>query len=220
MFLVRIAYCISISKKGTGWMKIRILFYLIGLFFIGLGVTLTLKAELGAGAWDALNVGLSNAIGLTVGSWVIIIGIILMFLNAIIVREKPIFLALITILLIGFSVDFWLMVVMKNVVLEEFSHQILSLLGGIIFLSFGVAMYLQTKFPANPIDQLMISLHKRFQLNFMVAKTIGEVSALILAFFLQGPIGGGTLIITFLIGPVIQIFSVPITKRYEMLINR
>jgi uncharacterized membrane protein YczE len=201
-------------------MKIRILFYLFGLFLMGFGVTLTIKADLGAGAWDALNVGLSNVIGLTVGSWVIIIGIILMFLNAFIVKGKPKLLALFTILLIGFSVDFWLMVVMKNIQFDLLTHKVLSLVGGIIFIAIGVAMYLQTKFPANPIDQLMISLNERFHLNFMVAKTIGEVSALILAFILQGPIGVGTIIITFLIGPIIQLFNIPITKRYEMLIKR
>ena len=201
-------------------MKIRILFYLIGLFLIGLGVTLTIKANLGAGAWDALNVGLSNAFGLTVGSWVIIIGIIMMFLNAMIVNGKPNFLALVTILLIGFSVDFWLTVVMKNVVFEQFFHQVISLLSGIIFISTGVAMYLQTKFPANPIDQFMLALNKRFRLNFMVAKTIGEISALILALIMQGPIGIGTIIITFLIGPIIQWMNIPIAKRYESLHKR
>ncbi|WP_121664443.1 YczE/YyaS/YitT family protein [Metabacillus litoralis] len=201
-------------------MKIRILFYLIGLFLMGFGVTLTIKADLGAGAWDALNVGLSNVIGLTVGSWVIIIGVILIFINALIVRGKPKFLAVVTILLIGFSVDFWLIVVMSNVHLSTLLLQVISLIAGIILISIGVAMYLQTKFPANPIDQLMISLHERFHLNFMIAKTIGEVTALILAFILQGPIGVGTIIITFLIGPMIQWINKPMTKRYELLLRR
>ncbi|MCM3412229.1 YczE/YyaS/YitT family protein [Metabacillus sp. YM-086] len=201
-------------------MKIRIVFYLIGLFLMGFGVTLTIKADLGAGAWDALNVGLSNVIGLTVGSWVIIIGVILIFINALIVRGKPKFLAVVTILLIGFSVDFWLIVVMSNVHLSTLLLQVISLIAGIILISIGVAMYLQTKFPANPIDQLMISLHERFHLNFMIAKTIGEVTALILAFILQGPIGVGTIIITFLIGPMIQWINKPMTKRYELLLRR
>ena len=201
-------------------MKIRIVFYLIGLFLMGFGVTLTIKADLGAGAWDALNVGLSNVIGLTVGSWVIIIGVILIFINALIVRGKPKFLAVVTILLIGFSVDFWLIVVMSNVHLSTLLLQVISLIAGIILIAIGVAMYLQTKFPANPIDQLMISLHERFQLNFMIAKTIGEVTALILAFILQGPIGVGTIIITFLIGPMIQWINKPMTKRYELLLRR
>jgi uncharacterized membrane protein YczE len=201
-------------------MKIRILFYVIGLFLIGFGVTLTIKADLGAGAWDALNVGLSNAFGLTVGSWVIIIGIILMFLNAFIVKGRPKFFSLITILFIGFSVDFWLVFLLKNVEFDLFLHQVLSLIGGILILAVGVAMYLQTHFAVNPIDQLMISLNERFRLSYMTAKTIGELSALILAFALQGPIGIGTLIITFFIGPIIELINKPMTKRYEILIKR
>lgn len=201
-------------------MKIRVFFYLIGLFFMGLGVTLTIKANLGAGAWDALNVGLSNAIGLTVGSWVFIVGVILIFINALITKGKPKFLAIITILLIGFFVDFWLLVVFEQVEFDGMIQRTISLLFGILFIAIGVAMYLQTKFPANPIDQLMISLHERFHINFMVAKTIGEVVALLLAFIFQGPIGLGTIIITFLIGPIIQLFNKPVAKRYEMLLKK
>lgn len=201
-------------------MKIRIVFYLIGLFFMGLGVTFTIKANLGAGAWDALNVGLSNVIGLTVGSWVFIIGVILMFVNAFITKGKPKFLAIITILLIGFFVDFWMLVVFKNMFLGGMLVRSVSLLLGIFFIALGVSMYLQTKFPANPIDQLMISLNERFSLNLMVAKTIGEVVALLLAFMFQGPIGIGTIIITFLIGPIIQMFSRPIAARYDLLVRK
>lgn len=201
-------------------MKIRVIFYLIGLFFMGLGVTLTIKANLGAGAWDALNVGLSSAIGLTVGSWVFIIGVLLIFINAFITKGKPKFLAVVTILLIGFFVDFWLLVVFNNMYLDGRFEQVISLLFGIFFIALGVSMYLQTKFPANPIDQLMISLHERFSLNFMVAKTIGEVVALCLAFIFQGPIGLGTIIITFLIGPIIQLFTKPVGARYDMLLKR
>jgi uncharacterized membrane protein YczE len=143
-----------------------------------------------------------------------------MFLNALIVKGRPKFFSLITILFIGFSVDFWLMFLLKNVEFDLFLHQVLSLIGGILILAVGVAMYLQTQFAVNPIDQLMISLNERFRLSYMTAKTIGELSALILAFALQGPIGIGTLIITFFIGPIIELINKPMTKRYEILIKR
>lgn len=39
----------------------------------------------------------------------------------------------------------------------------------------------------------------------MAAKTIGEVGALLLALLFAGPIGLGTIIITFAIGPLIQL---------------
>lgn len=40
----------------------------------------------------------------------------------------------------------------------------------------------------------------------MVAKTIGEIVALIPALLLKGPIGVGTIIIIFAVGPFIQLF--------------
>ncbi|APH06344.1 YczE/YyaS/YitT family protein [Bacillus weihaiensis] len=198
-------------------MKTKISFYTIGLILIGLGVVLTIKADLGAGAWDALNVGLSITIGFTVGSWVIIVGIILIFVNALIQHAKPKFLALMTLFLIGFSVDFWMIFVLRNIEFNTLGPQILALVGGILLIAFGVSLYLQSTFPANPIDQLMLSLHERFHMNLMVAKTITELFALLLAFLLSGPIGVGTIIITFLIGPIIQLFNGPVSKRFEAL---
>ncbi|MFP3338738.1 hypothetical protein R0J91_12205, partial [Micrococcus sp. SIMBA_131] len=64
----------------------RFLFYVVGLFVLTAGITLTIKSDIGAGAWDALNVGLSETIGFTVGSWVIIVGMILIIVNAILMR--------------------------------------------------------------------------------------------------------------------------------------
>lgn len=196
-------------------MKLRLLFYMVGLFIIGFGVTLTIKADIGAGAWDALNVGLSKTFGLTVGNWVILIGLLLIFVNAFISRHRPIYFAVITIVLVGFSVDFWLLLIFKDFVLESFFMKLLVLVVGILTIAVGVAMYLQTKFPANPIDQLMIVLHQRLSINLMTAKTIAELIAFLFAILLKGPIGVGTILITFSIGPLIQLFHVPVARFLE-----
>ena len=44
-------------------------FYLVGLTFLSLGISLIILAELGAGACDAMNVGLNELFGLSVGTW-------------------------------------------------------------------------------------------------------------------------------------------------------
>lgn len=183
-------------------MRARFLFYIIGLVIVSFGVSLTIKADLGAGAWDALNVGLSNVIGLTVGSWVIIVGLVLIFLNAYLLKTKPEFLAAFTIVIVGFLIDFWLLFVLKNWTPTN-NYVVLGI--GLVTLSIGISIYLQAKFPLIPIDNLMIALKARLKINLMVAKTIGEITALLLAFLFNGPIGIGTLLITFLIGPMIQL---------------
>ncbi|MBD8069940.1 YczE/YyaS/YitT family protein [Bacillus sp. PS06] len=196
----------------------RTIFFTIGLFIISLGVSLTIIANLGAGPWDALNVGLSNMIGLTVGNWTIIIGILLIFINAFLLKARPAYLAIVTITLIGFFIDFWLLIVFGDWTPITFGRQILILVSGIVTLALGIAFYLQAKFPLSPIDQLMVAISKRLKVNLMIAKTMGELTALVLAFIFKGPIGIGTIIITFSIGPLIQVFF-PTFEKWMNVLN-
>src|SRR3954447_26499573 len=92
----------------------RTLFFIIGLFIMTFGVCLTIKAELGAGAWDALNVALTEWVGLTIGAWVIIEGAVLIIVNALLLKKRPEILSLLTIILVGSSVDFWILIVLKS----------------------------------------------------------------------------------------------------------
>jgi len=195
----------------------RVLFFIAGIFILTLGVSLTIKTGLGAGAWDALSVGESKTFGLSVGKWVIINGIILLFVNAFLQKKRPQWLAIITFTLIGQCIDFWLYVIFEDISFSSYFIRICTLIIGMLLLALGVATYLQPKFPTNPIDNLMISLHKRFGISLGVAKTIGEVFAFVLAFLLHGSIGMGTVIITLFIGPIIQWLNTKLSSLYKKL---
>ncbi|MFD4705130.1 YitT family protein [Gottfriedia sp. NPDC058432] len=196
---------------------IRVLFYLIGLLFLTLGISLAIKAGLGASAWDALAVGESKTFGLSVGNWIIINSSVLLFVNAFLQKKRPDWLAAITFILIGRFLDFWLTVESEHLFDSNIVTRYIQLVLAILSMTIGIAIYLQAKFPLSPIDDLMISLNKRFGVSLGVAKTIGEVFALILAFLLQGPIGIGTVLITFSIGPILQKLRGPIEKLYSKL---
>ncbi|MEK4750676.1 YitT family protein [Niallia sp. FSL W8-0177] len=184
----------------------RCLLYVVGLFILAFGATLTIKANLGAGPWDALNVGLSHLVGLTIGSWIVIIGIILIFVNALLLRNKPNLLSLATVFILGFFVDFWMAHLVNRLHYFMFMSQLLLLIAGLIIVGLGIALYLQSEFPLNPIDDFMVTIQERYGVNLMVAKLIGEILALLFAFLAKGPIGLGTLIIAFGLGPAIQFF--------------
>jgi uncharacterized protein len=207
-------FLITFKEKNMAFLY-RFSFFIIGLFILTLGICLTIKANLGAGAWDALNVALTERIGLTVGTWVMIDGAVILFVNAYLVKRKPEFLTLITIVVIGLLVDFWLLIVFDTWSVHSFVLQFITLISGILTVGLGASIYLQAKFPASPIDNLMLAIRERFKVNLTISKTIGEIAALIPAFLLKGPIGLGTIIITFAIGPSIQLFF----PHFEKLMN-
>lgn len=195
----------------------RLVFYIVGLFTISFGASLTIKANVGTGAWDALNVGLSQLTGLSVGTFVIIVGITLMFVNGALLQRRPDFLALFTIFILGALIDFWMLFVLKQFDPSQIIIKILFLILGLLIIGIGVAIYLQPKFPLNPIDNLMMAINERFGISLPIAKTICEVIALLLALLVKGPIGIGTFIVLVLIGPFIQLFVPTFEKLAQRL---
>lgn len=192
---------------------IRIMSYLGGLLILSFGITLTILAGLGTGAWDALNVGLANRTVFSVGNWVIFIGVLLIILNALLSRSKPEVLSLVTVILMGYFIDFWLLIVFENSMFSGLALQIIVLLVGAAILAFGISIYLQAEFAVIPIDRFMFVLRDLLGVRVMVAKTIAELIALFAAFLAGGPIGLGTILVTFLIGPMIQWFYPRVEKR-------
>lgn len=184
----------------------RAISFLLGLFILSLGVSCTIIAGLGAGAWDALSVGLAGMTGVTVGTWVILIGVILIFVNALILRRRPAFISIITALLLGYFIDFWLLFIFPDVIIETLLWKFVVLAAGVLLMGCGIATYLQAKFAIIPIDGFMMAIRERLNVSLMVGKTIAEVTALIFAFIVGGPIGVGTIIVTLSIGPLIQVF--------------
>lgn len=186
---------------------IRFLFFIFGLSIMTFGVCMTIEvADIGVGAWDALNVALTEKVGLSVGKWVMIDGALLVIVVSLLLKERPDLLSLLTIIIIGSLVDFWLGTVFDLFQVNQLIAKIAMLLVGILIIGFGAAIYIQAKFPQSPIDNFMLAIKERFRVNLMVAKTIGEITALIPAFLLHGPISYGTIIITFTVGPAIQLF--------------
>lgn len=195
------------------------LFYIIGLSFLSLGISMMILSNLGAGPWDAMYVGLSEKIGLTVGSWVFIMGVLLIVVNSLLLKKTPDFLAVITILLIGSLIDFWLLVVFLNFEATAMWMQILFLAVGILVIGIGISFYLQSNFARNPIDNLMMAIQLISGKSLAFTKTVIEVSVLVLAFIIGGPIGIGTIIVALIIGPLIQLLYPPVTKFKNKMCN-
>ena len=75
--------------------------YVLGILILTLGIALTIQSDLGASPYDALLVGLFMTVGLTVGSWEIILALIIILINAMLKRQRPAFIGLLTAVVTG-----------------------------------------------------------------------------------------------------------------------
>lgn len=181
----------------------RGVFYLIGCILIALGVALTIVANFGAGSWDAVAAGLATITGLTMGNMVVFVAIILVALSGILLKRIPRVTTLITSFFLSFFIDLWMPLVLP-LETETFLYSFLLFLVAMTVLAIGVTMTIVSDLPPGPIDYFMLSIKERFNIKIGLAKTIEEFFGITLGFLLGGPIGIGTILIVFCLGPMIQ----------------
>ncbi len=192
--------------------KTRYLIYGLGIIILTLGVALTILSDLGTSPFDALLVGLSKTVGFTVGTWEIIIALIMIFCNSILKRNRPEYLGLVTALITGLSIDIWLFLLEDFIQPDIFYSKLICFGIGLIVTGIGSAIYLLTNFAPIPVDQSMLIIRDVLKVNIMFSKTLIYVLFVLLAFVFKGPIGIGTVLTVCLGGPILNI-CMPILER-------
>ena len=123
--------------------------------------------------------------------------------------------------IIGFFLDIWLEIIFSELAVTLLLSRMVMLIGGIVSIAVGVSFYLQSNFARNPIDNLMMAFHQITGKSISFSKTVIEVTVLVIAFTIGGPIGIGSIIVAFGIGPLIQAFYIPVTKfRTRILVTK
>ncbi|MFB8761512.1 membrane protein YczE [Nocardiopsis alba] len=181
----------------------------LGLYLYGLSGALLIRSDLGAMPWDVLSQGLSNQTGLSIGTWSVIIGALIMLLW-IPLRQKPGLGTLSNVIVIGVSVDLSLWLIPTT---DFLPFQILLLISGVLVCAIATGCYIGVGLGPGPRDGLMTGLASR-GLSIRLARTIIEVTVALLGFLMGGTVGLGTLVFMVAIGPLAQIF-LPMMRMAE-----
>ncbi|WP_068622638.1 YczE/YyaS/YitT family protein [Paenibacillus tuaregi] len=190
----------------------KIFIFGVGIFILTFGVSLTIQSDLGVSPFDAMLVGLSNSIGLTVGSWEVIIAMIIIGCNSYFSKQRPELLGLVTAFITGIGIDFWLFLFDHAIEPKLLLSKIVCYTIGLFFVALGTSIYLTPNFAPIPIDRLTLILHTRSGLNLFITRTLIYLFFLTVAFAVKGPIGIGT-IVTVCLGGILLNKLLPFTQK-------
>jgi len=191
----------------------RIIFLLGGLFLYGLGIVMTVKSSLGTGPWDAFHLGITNYVPLTMGQICQLTGVVIVLLS-LALGVKPGVGTIANMYFIGLFID----LIMQNNLINTPQHwfsQLILLLAGVLVIGWATFFYITAAWGAGPRDGLMLGLINKTGWPVWKIRTIIEVTITLLAYFLGGPIGVGTLIVALTLGPSIQLAFFLMGKKAE-----
>lgn len=195
--------------------QFKILFYITGLLCLTLGIVLTIKSDLGTSPFDALLVGLFQNFGLTIGSWEFVMGSTMVLINAVLTRQYPEYLALVTTFLTGACIDFWLYAIGNSMISDVFFYKTIYIVTGLLLGSLGISLYIQSNFALMPMDRMMLVIQELTGWSITVSRAVMSIALLIIAYLLNGPIGIGTVCSALFMGKFISFF-IPYVMRAKL----
>ncbi len=191
----------------------RWIFYFTGLLIVALGISMTIKGQkLGVGPWDVLHVGLYQNFGLTIGTWGIITGFVIILATATVLKEWPKIGTWLNMLLLGIFIDIF------NWLLPDFTTfgaQMVIFLLGVIVMGYGSGIYISPNIGAGPRDSLMLVLVEKTGASVKKIRTTLEVAVVIVGWLFGGPIGIGTVLIALFLGQMVH-YTLPQSRKVLM----
>jgi uncharacterized membrane protein YczE len=170
---------------------------LVGILVLGLGIALMLAARLGVSPYDVLHQGLADLTGLSFGTVVVLLGLLILLLWIPLGQRFGIG-TVINTLTVGFIVDGVLHLLPEP---HELALRWPMLLAGIVVTALGMAMYIGAGLGPGPRDGLMTGLANKGHPLWAV-RTVLELTALAAGWALGGDVGIGTVLFAFGIGPL------------------
>lgn len=201
--------CMNIEKHGQ--FGPRFFVYIVGLLIMSLGVVLLIKSDLGATPWDVLHVGLYYQLGLTIGSWSITMGIVILTASAIISKAFPQFGAFLNMILVGVFIDMFFLLPFIQVP-DSLVGKWIMFIAGVVINGYGMGIYISARFGAGPRDSLMIAVSEKTGWKVRNVRGIMEIIVLYFGWQLGGPIFWGTLLYGIVVGPLAG-FCLPQCQR-------
>jgi uncharacterized membrane protein YczE len=188
-------------------MRLRLVQLYGGLVLYGVSSSLLVLAGLGLDPWDVFHQGLSRTFGLAIGTWAIIVGVVVLLLW-IPLRQRPGIGTVSNVVLVGLTMN----VVLGHVhAPHAMAARVVCLVCGVFLNGVATGAYIGAGLGPGPRDGLMTGLAARGH-SIRIVRTGLEVTVLVIGWLLGGTVGVGTVLYALSIGPLAHVF-IPLFAR-------
>jgi uncharacterized membrane protein YczE len=174
----------------------------------GLSSSLLVLGGYGLVPWDVLHQGLERQTGIAIGTWSILVGVVVLFLW-IPLRERPGVGTVSNAIVIGGTIDVVLWLAPD---VHATAARVVCCTAGVFLAGLATGMYIGAGLGPGPRDGLMTGFARRSGRSLRLVRTLIEATVLILGWLLGGTVGLVTFAYLATIGPLAHVF-VPLFTR-------
>lgn len=203
---------INILSQKDGAKRTVIMF--MSILLMGFSVSIFSYSGMGVDPFTALNMSISAKLGLSFGFFQMCANGMILILVALVARKLISIGTIVNMVGVGYVCEFFTNI--YATILPQEKTLVLRLVCmalGVFLLSLSASLYFNCNLGVSPYDALGFVMEDNIKIKYKWSRVITDLICTLVAFLLGGPIGIGTVVTAFFMGPVIAFCDDNISKK-------
>lgn len=203
---------INIISQKDGFKRTVIMF--MSIILMGFAVSVFSYSGMGVDPFTALNMSISAKLGVSYGLFQMCMNGVVLVLVALTSKHLISLGTVVNMIGVGYVCEFFTSIYKEILPAEiSFSAQLIFMALGVFLLSLSASLYFNCNMGVSPYDALGFVMEDNIKLKYKWSRVITDLICTLIALVLDGPIGIGTVVTAFCMGPVIAFCDTRISKK-------
>ncbi len=203
---------INILSQKSGAKRTTFMF--LSIFLMGFAVSVFSYSGMGVDPFTALNMSISEKLGVSFGLFQMCMNGIILVAVAFTSKKLINLGTIVNMVGVGYVCEFFTETYEQFLPTElSFATQLVFMTLGVFLLSLSASLYFNCNLGVSPYDALGFVMEDSIKLKYKWSRVITDLVCTAVAFALGGPIGIGTVVTAFFMGPVIAFCDTRISEK-------
>lgn len=203
---------IKIISQKDGAKRTAIMF--LSILLMGFAVSVFSYSGMGVDPFTALNMSISAKLGVSFGLFQMCMNGAILLLVAFASKKLINLGTVVNMVGVGYICEFFTSIYDRLLPQEiSFVSQLIFMALGVFLLSLSASLYFNCNLGVSPYDALGFVMEDNVKIKYKWSRVITDLLCTGVAFALGGPIGIGTVVTAFCMGPIIAFCDVNISKK-------
>lgn len=203
---------IEIYKSERGLRRVCMM--LASVLLMGFGVSVFSLSDLGVDPFTAMNMAVSAKLGLSFGFYQMLVNSVLLCLVLFCSKKLVNLGTLFNMVGVGYVCEFFTGLYARFVPTPSFLPvKILLMLSGVLLLSLAASMYFTAALGVSPYDAMGFVLEEKTPIQYKWCRVLTDIVCTVVAFLFAGPVGIGTVVTAFCMGPIVSFFNKAVSEK-------
>ncbi|MBR5202068.1 MAG: hypothetical protein IKW45_02280, partial [Clostridia bacterium] len=203
---------INLISQKDGVKRMAIMF--MSILLMGFAVSVFSYSGMGVDPFTALNMSVSAKLGMSFGFYQMCVNGVVLVLVALTAQKLINIGTVVNMIGVGYVCEFFTNIYNQFLPQENsFGVRLVLMALGVFLLSLAASLYFNCNLGVSPYDALGFVMEDKTKLKYRWCRVATDLVCTAIAFALSGPIGIGTVVTAFFMGPVISFCDNSISKK-------